>query len=55
MSRLSTRTLVLFFLALSAAGGCTLIAEVDRTKIDEGGGGADGDSDDDLGGAGGAN
>lgn len=52
MIRFSTRTLVLFFLALSTAGGCTLIAEVDRTKIEEGGGGADGD--DDLGGAGGA-
>jgi hypothetical protein len=49
MSRPTIQFLLTLTLFSSLAGGCTLIAEVDRTKIeDEGLGGASGDGDGDA-------
>ena len=46
MSRATVKFLLTLSLFSSIAGGCTLIAEVDRTKIeDDGLGGAGGDGD----------
>jgi hypothetical protein len=49
MSRATVKFLLTLSLFSSIAGGCTLIAEVDRTKIEEEGlGGASGDGDGDA-------